>query len=481
MKYIIYARKSTDEEDRQVLSIDSQINELKEFAAKEKLEIAASLCEAKTAKEPGRIIFDQMLKDIESGRADGILAWHPDRLARNPIDGGKVIYLVDTGKIKSLKFPTFWFDDTPQGKFMLNIAFGQSKYYIDNLSENVKRGIRQKLRRGEFPGWAPTGYLNDLKTHTIVLDAKKHKAIKKIFELYSTGDYPLESLIAVLNDFGLKTRTGKSFTPSMVQNILKNSFYYGAIKHNNELYQASHEPIITKKLFDKCQEVMAGRGKKKQRLVHNFAFTGLMTCGVCGCAITAESQKGYTYYRCTKKKGSCNQKYTREENLVSQFKDSIQKVSLPDDWADKMLNRLKTEKYQTEQSSSTLVSSLKAKIIDVDDKLDKLLDSHLENVIDKDEYVAKKKKFINQKIDFEEKIKDISDKGNNWLEQMRDFILDAKTIKKVAQEGDLQKIRQSIKKVGSNFILKDKKFYFTAHMGWRVTAQSAAFTNWQGR
>ena len=127
MKYFIYARKSTDEEDRQVLSIDSQVNELKEFAAKEKLEIAASLCEAKTAKEPGRLIFNQLLKRIENGEADGILAWHPDRLARNPIDGGKIIYLVDTGKIKSLKFPAFWFDNTPQGKFMLNIAFGQSK------------------------------------------------------------------------------------------------------------------------------------------------------------------------------------------------------------------------------------------------------------------------------------------------------------------------------------------------------------------
>jgi len=124
MKYILYARKSTDEDDRQILSIESQMAELKEFAAKEKLEIAASLCEAKTAKEPGRMKFGEMLSLIEQGKADGILSWHPDRLARNPIDGGRIIYMVDTGKIKSLKFPSFWFEDTPQGKFMLNIAFG---------------------------------------------------------------------------------------------------------------------------------------------------------------------------------------------------------------------------------------------------------------------------------------------------------------------------------------------------------------------
>src|SRR3989344_2911970 len=141
MRYILYARKSTEEDDRQVLSIEAQLAELQEFAAKEKLEIVASFEEAKTAKEPGRIKFGEMLELINKGKADGIIAWHPDRLARNPIDGGQVIYLVDTGKIKSLKFPTFWFEDTPQGKFMLNIAFGQSKYFIDNLSENVKRGL----------------------------------------------------------------------------------------------------------------------------------------------------------------------------------------------------------------------------------------------------------------------------------------------------------------------------------------------------
>ena len=124
MKYFIYARKSTEEDDRQVLSIEAQLVELKEFAAKEKLEIVASLCEAKTAKEPGRIKFAEMLSLIERGRADGILSWNPDRLARNSVDGGKIIHMIDRGLIKSLKFPTFWFEPTPQGLFMLQIAFG---------------------------------------------------------------------------------------------------------------------------------------------------------------------------------------------------------------------------------------------------------------------------------------------------------------------------------------------------------------------
>ncbi|MBU3965621.1 recombinase family protein [Patescibacteria group bacterium] len=129
MKYFIYTRKSMEDDDRQILSIESQLAELREFAAKEKLEIVASFREAKTAKEPGRTKFAEMLKQIEQGKSNGILSWHPDRLARNSVDGGKIIHMIDRGLIKSLKFPTFWFEPTPQGLFMLQIAFGQSKDY----------------------------------------------------------------------------------------------------------------------------------------------------------------------------------------------------------------------------------------------------------------------------------------------------------------------------------------------------------------
>src|SRR3989344_1996461 len=128
IKYIAYCRKSTDEPDRQILSIEAQVAELEEFAAKENLKIVSFITESKTAKEPGREKFAEVLKIIEDGKADGILSWHPDRLARNSVDGGKIIYLLDIGKILDLKFPSFWFENTPQGKFMLNIAFGQKRY-----------------------------------------------------------------------------------------------------------------------------------------------------------------------------------------------------------------------------------------------------------------------------------------------------------------------------------------------------------------
>jgi len=158
-KYFLYARKSTDDAEHQLLSIPAQIDELRTFAVKEGLNIVDTVIESKTAKVPGRELFNQMLDRVEKGEAQGILAWHPDRLARNAVDAGRVVYLLDRNILVDLKFPTFWFQNTPQGLFMLSIAFGQSKYYVDSLSENTKRGLRQKVRRGECVGLAPLGYL----------------------------------------------------------------------------------------------------------------------------------------------------------------------------------------------------------------------------------------------------------------------------------------------------------------------------------
>ncbi|MDP3758159.1 MAG: recombinase family protein, partial [Candidatus Daviesbacteria bacterium] len=169
-KFFLYARKSTDVEDKQVLSIDAQLTELREFAKRENLNIAQEFVEKQSAKVPGRPVFNEMMKRIEKGDADCILSWHPDRLARNSVDGGKIVYFLDIGLLASLKFPQFWFESTPQGKFTLSMAFVQSKYYVDSLSENTKRGLRQKVRMGIFPSQAPVGYLNDSRTKTIVVE-----------------------------------------------------------------------------------------------------------------------------------------------------------------------------------------------------------------------------------------------------------------------------------------------------------------------
>ena len=477
-KYFLYARKSTDEEDRQVLSIEAQLDELKEFATKEKLEIVASFHEAKTAKEPGRNIFGEMLSRISAGEANGILAWHPDRLARNPIDGGQVIYMVDTGKINSLKFPTFWFEDTPQGKFMLNIAFGQSKYFIDNLSENVKRGLRQKLRRGEWPGWAPIGYLNDLRTHTIIVDKEKHKLVKRIFQMYATGNYGLKELAGITNSYGLASQTNKKMSGSMIQHILQNPFYCGVFRFNGELHEGKHEPIISKKLFEEVKNILLRRGRPHKQKKHDYIFTSLMKCGKCGCYITAEQHKGHIYYRCTKKKGICDEKYVREEELGTQIIAKLQKVSLPDDWAEKMLNKIEQDKNSEAQSNGALVQSCQNEVQIIDQKLDKLLDSHLDGTVEKQAYINKKEVLIDRKLTLEGKVKEFLNKGANRLEPVKEFILSNIKAKKTALAGDLGEIRETLQNVGSNFMLKDKKFDCLAKRGWRVVAQKPNCSNW---
>lgn len=309
-KYFLYTRKSTDDEGRQILSIESQLMELREFAKKENITIIKEFTESKTTKQPGREVSNEMLKFIEKSQADGIIAWHPDKLARNSVDGGKIIYLIDTGKIKDLKFPTYKFDNSAYGKFILTIAFGQSKYYVDNLSENTKRGLRQKLRRGEWPGWAPVGYLNDLKTHTVVLDPDKYKLIKKIFELYATGRYPIRRLVEVAKEISLSGKSGKDLSKSEGELILKNPFYYGVFRYKGEIYEASHPPIISKHLFDKVQRIFEERSNPTREKTHSFVFRGFIKCGECGGMITAEKKKGkYVYYHCTKRITKCSQKF----------------------------------------------------------------------------------------------------------------------------------------------------------------------------
>jgi site-specific DNA recombinase len=343
MKCFLYARKSQEQEDRQALSIEAQLTELRSFAAREHIEIAASYEEAKTAKEPGRIVFAEMLARIEAGEAVCILSWHPDRLARNSVDGGKIIHLLDTGKLATLKFPSFWFEPTPQGKFMLQIAFGYSKYYVDALSENVKRGIRQKLRRGEWPSLAPIGYLNNLKTKTIEVDPERAAYIRKAFKLYATGGYTLQRLTNELEAMELRSAKGNVLAVSSIQRMLQNPAYYGMIRRKGELYEGSHEPLITKALFDECERVMKGRARKKEKRQHEYLFTGCMTCGSCGCSITAERQRGHIYYRCTKKRGSCAEKYLREESMLDQARKIVEEIVLPDDWAENMLTQLTKE------------------------------------------------------------------------------------------------------------------------------------------
>ena len=476
MKYILYARKSTEDDDRQILSIEAQVFELKEFAAKEKLEIVASFQEAKTAKEPGRMKFAEMLSLIERGKAEGILSWNPDRLARNSVDGGRIIHMIDRGLIKALKFPTFWFEPTPQGLFMLQIAFGQSKYYVDALRENVTRGMRQKVRNGVWPSKAPLGYLNNAKTRGIDVDIKKAPKVRKIFELYATGNYNLRELAEWCKRVNIKSNLGNDISIGKVHELLQNVFYIGLMKYKGEIHEATHEPLVSKKLFDKVQEIVREKGKPQKVKKHNFDFLGFMKCP-CSAAITAEkkikpSGREYVYYRCTKKKGPCPEKhFLRQEELHKQITSFLQKVSLSSHDTEKVLTKLYNEESQAKEQAKTTVQNLKTSFSEIEKKLEKLLDVYLNEIITAEEYASRKEKFVKQKVGLQEQIRDFEQKGLSWLEPAREFVLSLNQAAKLLESENKTEMTTFLKNIGSNCILQNRQLIFSPRKPYDLVAE----------
>ena len=468
-KFFLYARKSTDIEDKQVLSIEAQIAELRAFVKQNSLDIVETFIEKQSAKIPGRPIFGKMLKRIESGEADGILAWHPDRLARNSVDGGQIIYLIDCGRITALKFPQFWFEPTPQGKFMLNIAFGQSKYYVDSLSENTKRGLRQKVRRGEYPSVAPIGYINDVRTKSIVVDRKKARIIRQAFELYAKGNSRLEDISNFLAQRGIMSRGGKRIHKTRATFILSNPFYTGLFKYGGELHEGKYEPIIAKKIFDKVQEVLKQRGRPHHKTKYEPQdLCGLLKCGTCGMSITGEyrvkKQKNgnvhdYIYYHCTKKNKSikCPEPCIRQEELDKQISSLLQKFYLRADWAEKLLEMAEADKEKTAQSVSVFVQESQNKIRAIQTKLQRLLDGYLEQDIEREVYREQKAILLSEKKSLDEKMARIEQKQNNWLEPMKEWIKVATTLVKIARDSNLLPKKVAAKEIfGSNLRLASR-------------------------
>ena len=461
-KYFLYARKSTEDDDKQVMSIEAQLFELREFARKENLEILQEFQESKSAKKPGREKFGEMMFRIESLDGVGILSWHPDRLARNSIDGGRIIYAVDTTRIVSLRFPTFWFEPTPQGLFMLQVAFGQSKYYSDNLKQNVERGIRQKLRRGEWLTRAPFGYVNNPKTRNIEPDPVKSKIIVRAFEEYKTGRHGFESLAEFLALHGVTTKSGTPLGKASVSCILKNKAYLGLTKHFNEYFPGSFAPILSLDLFESVQKILKEKSHpRKSKASHNFPFTGLFRCGECGSMITAQwctSEHGrrYRYYRCTKKKGKCVQKYLREDALFLQLREQLQKISLPNDWTDYMLEKVEVWKKESVQSSASSLGQIKDSEQETQNKLDTLVSLYLDGDIPKEQYLKKKNDLLKQKVSLAEKMESAREKRKNWVEPLREWILDMKKATQLKSSGNFFEIRDYFKKIGTNPTLRDK-------------------------
>jgi site-specific DNA recombinase len=475
-KLFLYARKSTDDLSRQVRSIGDQLAELHELARRDNIAIVEEFIERQTAKKPGRPIFNEMLARLERGQADGVLAWHPDRLSRNSVDAGKIIWLIDTGVIKALRFPTYWFEPSAHGKFSLSLMLSQSKYYIDNLSENIRRGQRQKVKNGIWPLVAPVGYLNDRLAKTIYPDPVRAPLIRKAFELYASGTYTIDRLVKVVNELGMLGRNGKPLFRTQYHRILQNPLYCGIIRYSGEEYEGKHQAIVSKELFDNAAEVMARKSKPKTPTLKPYLYRGVFRCGECGCFITTETQKGHNYLRCTKRvKRDCSQPFVREQQMGKQITGLLRDIALPAENADSMIAALEVERDGDTASRRDCLLALQTKAHALDAQLSRLTDAYLAETLSLEEFRDTKAKLIRQRLELKEKIATLEANSGNWFEPAIRFVKAAKSTAFLAETGTEEEKRDFLKKVSSNLTVRDRRLHWEPRGAWKLVVDSGSF------
>lgn len=473
MRYFIYCRKSTEAEDRQVLSIESQRLELFKITNdKPEIEVLEVLTESMSAKAPGRPIFDDLLCRIERGEADGIIAWHPDRLARNSMDGGKIIYLLDQKRLKDLRFASYTFENNPQGKFMLSIIFGYSKYYVDSLSENVKRGNRTKCEKGWRPNKAPLGYLNDPVAKTIVPDPDRFQLVWQMFDLARLGTHSVRQIAAETRGWGLtsspgKRQGGKYLTQSMVHYVLTNPFYAGIFRWNGIEYRGAHVPMLSWAEFEEVQRRLK-RNLKQAPKRHEFPFTGLIHCGECGCSITAETKvkpsgRQYTYYHCARSRPGvrCHQPPISAEALEEQLRRIVEGVNLDARTHEFVLVRLRARQKRHEEEHEKKIAALDRHLSERRRQQTNLTGLRLRDLITDDEYTSERNRINAENRSTEEALSTLRTVGNSF--EPEDTAI--KACNRAAlwfREGDHRQKRRILSAVSSNLNLTDRIVSFDA-------------------
>ncbi len=426
MNYFLYCRKSSEAEDRQILSIDSQRTEMERHAAAWGAKIVRVFEEAQSAKAPGRPIFEEMLREVEKGKAEGVIAWHPDRLARNSVDGGRIIYLLDKGQLKDLKFASFSFENNSQGKFMLSIIFGYSKYYVDSLSENVRRGMRAKVERGWLPNFAPAGYLNDRESGQIIPDPERFHAIERMWRLMLSGAAnPRRIWKMAEKEWGLTTRTrkrigGLPFTQSAIYKILKNPFYAGVIEWEGKTHPGKHQAMVTLGEFERVQGLL-GRPGKPRRKTYEFPYTGFIRCDECGFMVTAEHKTNrwgshYTYYHCSWRRPDydCSQGSVAAERLEAQMAEFVEETTLPKKFHGFEMERLGALATEDQELLSKQKQALEAKAAALDRQLANLKNLRIRDILDDGEFLEERQKLTRERIGVTEEIGKLAETGGRF-------------------------------------------------------------------
>ena len=468
----IYARKSTESEDRQVQSIESQVKELKAHADRMNWVVDNIFTESKSAKAPGRKVFNELYADIQNEKITELLCWKLDRLARNPVDGGVLIWAMEENKLKHIHTPQRSFFNSGNDKFWLQLEFGMAKKYIDDLSDNVKRGQRAKLEKGWYPSQAPLGYLNKLEDHTIIPDPERFRIIRKMWDLMLTGGYTLPQVLDIgSNKYGLRSRMyrsggGNPISHSSIYYMFSNPFYYGTFEYHGKLYKGKHKPMVTKKEFDKVQNLIHSPTSIRPRQ-YKFQYTGLIKCGECGASITAEHKTNrfgskYIYYHCTKRKAQCSQKYIEEKELNEQFVSYLHSVTYDQYLLEFLLHISETQEDPHENNNKMEIASLKKRIAQNEKNLSELLKIKLRELLSDEDFLSNKRKLEKEKTSLEGELRKATDGYDSAKAEAIDAFKFMTKLRQSFMSGSIEEKKAAVRQIGSNLVLTDKNLLIQA-------------------
>ena len=401
-KCVIYARVSSDRQEREGFSIPAQLKLLKEYAQRNNIKIVQEFVESETAKKAGRKQFNEMIKFLKKNTTiKSILVEKTDRLYRNLKDyvtldefTGLEIHFVKEGEILSASSKS-------QDKFMHGIRVLMAKNYIDNLSEEIQKGLKEKCEQGYCPTRAPIGYLNVIQTsgkRTIEVDKETAPFIKRIFEEYLTGNYTYKTLAQYINNAGFKPRN-KQCTGKTIENILHQEFYTGNfIFKGKKYYNGQHTPLITPELFAQVQEKLRKKNSPRAR-VHNFAYTQFIRCAKCGKYMTAEIQHGahnsgdYIYYKCR----YCKKTYLKQEEIEQVFKETIlDNIEFTKDEIAQIIEVIKELVKMECNDAIFSVEQINKRVVLLEKRLEQLYTDKVDGAISENLYIKKRDEWQNE-------------------------------------------------------------------------------------
>ena len=491
LKYFLYARRSSDESsDRQLQSIEDQINCLKPIALRLGIHIVEIIEESKSSKQPYiRPKFQNMLERIEAGEADGILTYHINRLSRNPIDSGTLSWMLQKGIIKVIQ--TVDREYLPQDNVLLfNVETSMANQYIRDLAVVSRRGMQGKADRGWLPSRSPLGYFNDVIEHTIVEDKERFMLVRKMWDLMLTGNYTPQQIRQIANkEWGFRTPKtkrdgGVELANSVMYKMFTNIFYTGAFTWAGKVYTGNHKAMITLEEYDRVQVILGKKGKPRSQ-THEFAYTGVMKCEVCGSMYTASEKtkivkttgelKTYVYYHCTRRKKDvvCNQRKPMTlKELEDQIDIKLERFTiLPkfQEWALEILNR--DNDKEIEERTKIYENQHKA-LTSTQKELDTLTKMRYRELIDDETFIRERDDLKAKIAKLTSNLRETESRADRWLELTEKTFNFARYARKEFITGGLEKKREIYSALGQNYLVKDKEIHITRNE-WFVPIEKA--------